>query len=64
MAKVQNPSLYRAMHHLRHGGLHDALHVPRDQNIPYERKVAASHSRNSHIQHMGQMALNMSHFKN
>jgi hypothetical protein len=63
MAKKHNVSLYRAMHHLRHGGLHRALGISEDKVIPKERIEAGTHSSNSHIQHMSQMALNMSHFK-
>lgn len=63
MAEVKNPSLYRAMRHLRAGGLHRALHVPENETIPKEKVIASSHSNNEHIRKMGQMALNMSHFK-
>ena len=62
MAK-HNVSLYRAMHHLRKGGLHDALHIPRDQKIPAERLEAAKHSKNEHVQHMANMAATMEGFK-
>ena len=58
-----DPSLYRAIHNLRKGGLHDALGISQDEKIPHERVVAASHSKNPHTQKMGQMALNMSKFK-
>jgi hypothetical protein len=58
-----NPSLYRAMHHLRKGGLHAALHIPQDENIPAERLEAATHSKNSHVQHMANMAKTMKGFK-
>lgn len=63
MAKAKNPSLYRALHHLRKGGLHRALHVPEDENIPKEKIEAATHSSNSHVAHMANMAQTMSHFK-
>ena len=60
---AKNPSLYRAMHHLRHGGLHRALHVPENETIPKERIEAATHSDNTHVAHMANMAQTMSHFK-
>ena len=62
MAK-HNASLYRAMHHLRKGGLHDALHIPRDQKIPEERLAAAKHSKNAHVAHMANFAHTMGGFK-
>jgi hypothetical protein len=61
MAK-HNPSLYRAMHHLRKGGLHRALHVPAGETIPKERVEAATHSSNAHVAHMANMAQTMGHF--
>lgn len=57
-----NPSLYRAIHHLRHGGLHKALGIPLDEKIPAERLEAASHSSNSHVMHMANMAKTMKGF--
>jgi hypothetical protein len=63
MAHVKNPSLYRALHHLRKGGLHRALHVPEGQKIPAEKLAAARHSSNPHIQHMANFAHTMSGFK-
>jgi hypothetical protein len=61
MAK-HNASLYRAMHHLRKGGLHDALHIPRDQKIPAERLEAAKNSKNEHVRHMANFAHTMGGF--
>jgi hypothetical protein len=63
MAKAKNPSLYRAMHHLRKGGLHRALHVPDGETIPASKVEAASHSSNEHIRHMARFAKTMSKFK-
>ena len=63
MAKPKNPSLYRAMHHLRKGGLHRALHVPEDQPIPAAKLAAARHSKNEHVRHMANFAHTMSGFK-
>lgn len=60
---AHDASLYRAMHHLRKGGLHDALHIPKDEKIPADRLEAAKNSPNSHVQHMANMASTMKHFK-
>lgn len=62
MAK-HNPSLYRAMHHLRKGGLHRALNIPEDEKIPADRLEAAKNSSNSHVQHMANIAATMKGFK-
>ncbi len=62
MAKRNNPSLYRALHHLREGGLHKALHVPLDEDIPEARVERATHSPNPHVEHMARMALTMEGF--
>ncbi len=63
MAKVQNPSLYRAMHHLNKGGLHRALGVPEGQTIPADKLEAAKNSKNSHVAHMAHFAATMKGFK-
>jgi hypothetical protein len=63
MAKAKNPSLYRAMRHLRKGGLHKALHVAENEPIPASKLEAAKHSSNSHIQHMANFAATMKGFK-
>ena len=62
MAK-HNVSLYRAMHHLRKGGLHRALGVKEGEPIPKEKIEKASHSDNAHLAHMANFAKTMSHFK-
>jgi hypothetical protein len=51
-----NPSLYRAIHHMRKGGLHRALHVPENETIPAHKLEAAKHSSNEHIRHMANFA--------
>lgn len=61
MAK-HNVSLYRAMHHLRKGGLHRALGVPTDEKIPAEKMEEARNSKNSHIKHMANFAHTMGGF--
>ncbi len=62
MAK-HNVSLYRAMHHLRKGGLHRALGVPTGEKIPAEKISAARNSSNEHVRHMANFAHTMSGFK-
>jgi hypothetical protein len=62
MAK-HNVSLYRAMHHLRKGGLHKALGVSQGSTIPSDKVESATHSDNEHVRKMAQFAQNMSHFK-
>jgi len=61
MAK-HNVSLYRAMHHLRKGGLHRALGVPEGETIPAE-KMAAKDSDSEHMKHMKNFAKTMGSFK-
>jgi hypothetical protein len=56
-------SIYRAMHHLRKGGLHAALHIPQDQTIPQDRLDKAKNSKNSHVAHMANLAQTMKGFK-
>jgi hypothetical protein len=51
------------MHHLRKGGLHDALGISRDQKIPADRLAAAKDSPNAHVKKMAVMADNMKHWK-
>ncbi len=63
MAKKHNVSLYRAMHHLRKGGLHRALHIPEGENISAERLEAAKNSPNEHVRHMANFAHTMAGFK-
>jgi hypothetical protein len=59
---AHNVSLYRAMHHLNKGGLHRALHVPEDENIPAEKLEKARNSKNPHVQHMAAFAHTMGGF--
>jgi len=63
MAKVKNPSVYRAMHNLRKGGLHRSLGVPEGENIPAEKLAAARNSDNAHVKKMAEFAHTMSGFK-
>lgn len=53
---AKNPSLYRAIHHMRKGGLHRALGVPQDENIPEAKIEAATKSSNPHVVHMANFA--------
>jgi len=41
------------------GGLHRALGVPEGKTIPEAKKVAATHSKNAHLRHMAQAAVNI-----
>lgn len=61
--KKHNVSLYRAMSHLKKGGLHKALGISPDKEIPKERLEAAKNSSNSHIAHMANFAATMEGFK-
>ena len=61
MAK-HNVSLYRAMHHLRKGGLHRALGVSQDEKIPAE-KLEVKEGDSEHTKHMKNFAKTMSGFK-
>lgn len=63
MAKVKNPSLYRAMHRLRKGGLHRALGVPEGEKIPAAKLEAARNSSNEHVRKMAEFAHTMGGFK-
>lgn len=60
---AHDASLYRAMHQLHKGGLHDALHIPRDEKIPQERVDAAKNSKNPHVARMARFAHTMEGFK-
>lgn len=61
MAK-HNASLYRAMHHLRKGGLHKALGMPEGDKIPAD-KLATHENDSEHMKHMKNFAKTMSGFK-
>lgn len=63
MAKKHNVSLYRAMHHLRKGGLHRALGVAEGDKIPAEKLEAARNSSNEHVRKMANFAHTMGGFK-
>ena len=63
MVKAKNPSLYRAMRHLRKGGLHRALNIPEDETIPADRLEKARNSSNPHVAHMANLAHTMKGFK-
>jgi hypothetical protein len=63
MSRAKNPSLYRAMRHLRKGGLHRALHIPEGEPIPADKLEAARHSKNEHIRKMAEFAHTMKGFK-
>lgn len=62
MAKAKNPSLYRAIHHMRRGGLHKALGVPEGEPIGKNKIEAATHSLNEHVAHMARFAQTLGGF--
>jgi len=62
MARVKNPSLYRAIHHMRKGGLHRALGIPEGEKIPEAKVEAATHSKNEHVRHMANFAQTLKGF--
>jgi hypothetical protein len=55
MAK-DNVSLYRAIHHMRRGGLHRALGISEDKIIPASKVEAATHSSSPHVAAMARFA--------
>ena len=61
--KKHNVSLYRALHHLRKGGLHRALGVPEGEKIPAAKLSAARNSKSEHVRHMANFAHAMGKFK-
>lgn len=63
MAKMHNKSLYHAIHGMRKGRLHRALHVPEDQPIPEAKLEAAKHSDNPSLVHMANFASTLKGFK-
>lgn len=63
MAKKHSVSLYRALHHLRKGGLHRALDVPEGEKIPADKLASARNSDNPHTAKMANFAHTMSTFK-
>ena len=56
-------SSHRIVMHLHKGGLHRALNVPEDQDIPKEKVEAATHSKNPHVRAMANLAHTMSGWK-
>jgi hypothetical protein len=61
MAK-HNASLYRAMHQLRKGKLHEALGVPKGESIPAD-KLESHENDSEHMTHMKNFAKTMGKFK-
>ena len=55
MAEAKH-SLYRAIHHMRKGGLHRALGVSEDETIPASKVEAATHSQVPHVAAMARFA--------
>lgn len=63
MARVKNPSLYRALHKLRKGGLHRALGVAEGEKISAKKLEAARSSSNEHVRKMAEFAHTMKSWK-
>lgn len=63
MAKKHNISLYRALHHLRKGGLHKALGVKPDEKISAGKLQEGLNSDNEHIRKMSTFAKTMKSWK-
>ena len=57
-----DPSLFRAIHHLRAGGLHRALNVDPGDKIPKEKLEAARHSGSPHVKAMANFAHTLAGF--
>jgi hypothetical protein len=53
--EAPKPSMYRAMHQLRKGKLHEALGIPHDGDIPAEKVEAAHKSDNPHVAAMAKL---------
>jgi hypothetical protein len=62
MPEKHDVSLYRALHHLKQGGLHRALGIPESETIPDAKLEAAKQSKNEHVRHMANFASVMSGF--
>ena len=60
---AKNPSLYRAIHKMRKGGLHKSLGIPLDETIPKSKIEAATHSKNPHVAAQARMAQTFASFK-
>jgi hypothetical protein len=63
MAKAKNPSLYRALHKLKKGGLHRALGVPEGETISEDKLQKARNSSNPHVAKMANFAHTMKGWK-
>ena len=61
MAEKHNASLYRAIHHLRRGGLHRALGISEGSSIPSE-KLEVHPNDSEHMKHMKNFAKTMKSF--
>ncbi len=56
---MHDVSLHRALSHLNKGGLHRALGIDPDKDIPKDKLASAMKSDNPHLQHMALMAHTM-----
>jgi hypothetical protein len=62
MAQKHNTSLYHAIHGMRRGRLHRAIHVPENESIPEAKLQAAKHSDNPSLVHMANFASTLKGF--
>lgn len=53
---AKSASMYRAMRHLRKGGLNRALRLPEGTEVPADRLTKARESKNEHVKHMANFA--------
>jgi hypothetical protein len=58
-AETVHLSTHRVVMDLHRGGLHRALGVPENQEIPKERIEKATHSKNEHLSKMAHLAQTM-----
>lgn len=56
---MHNTSLHRALKHLNEGGLHRALGVSPDKDIPADKMAQAKDSKNPHVKKMAEFAETM-----
>ena len=67
MADKKNETVHLSQHrvimHLHKGGLHRALGIDQDKEIPEDRLEAATHSSNEHVKRMAVLAKNMKSWK-
>ncbi len=63
MSKIKDPGLHHALAHLNKGGLHRALGISPNKDIPASKLAAAKNSKNPTTRRMAQFASVLSGFK-